>query len=357
MTHHLLSNKNFFAGPGKMPPSVLSRLRDEMTNYAGTGLSVMEWSHRSPPIEALLDRVLFKLRTLLHIPASSDVLLLQGGGTLQFHMVPMNLSVQSDPVDYLDTGYWAQKAIDAGRSLKRDVRVVAKSHTSIPSVVAVRPQAKYLHLCTNNTVMGTQWKKAPAVPVPVVADMSSDILSDAQDINAYDLVYAHAQKTVGTAGVTIVVLNERVRKQIPDGLPPFFDYRTHARAGSNYHTPPVFSIYVMDCMLDWIVNDIGGLAQLGELNARKAQALYQVLDRSSLYRCPVSPDSRSVMNVVFDITEPALATRFSEAARQHGFLGLDGHRSRGGFRASLYNAVTLEEVQSLCEFMQVFERG
>lgn len=338
-----------------MPVSVLKRIQDEMMDWQGTGLSVMEWSHRSEPIVTLLERVQAKLRRLLKLPASSGVLLLQGGGSLQFHMVPMNLSLPQDPVDYVDTGYWTRKAIDACRAMQRDVCVVAQDYTAIPREVKVRSQSKYLHLCTNNTVVGTQWKSAPNVDIALVADMSSDLLSGPQDINAYDLVYAHAQKTIGTAGVTVVVLNERIRDSIVTDVPPFFDYRVHAAAGSNFHTPPVFSIYVLDCMLDWLETEIGGLERMGEINQRKAEMLYELIDGSQLYASPVERESRSLMNVVFDIPDPTLAMRFSEAAKTQGFLGLDGHRSRGGFRASLYNAVTVDEVNCLADFMRYFE--
>lgn len=326
-------------------------------DYSGTGLSVMEWSHRSAPIVELLERVHAKLRRLLKLPDDSDVVLLQGGGSLQFHMVPMNLSQPGDPVDYIDTGYWTRKAIESCRSMGRDVYVVAQDHRAIPRDIQVRPEARYLHICSNNTVVGTQWSSPPVVDVPLVADMSSDILSGPQDINAYDLVYAHAQKTIGTAGVTIAVFNERIRRSIVNGVPPFFDYRVHAAAHSNFHTPPVFSIYVVDCMLDWLEKEVGGLQRMGEINHRKAALLYSALDQSSLYVAPVQKGSRSLMNVVFDLADAALSARFSEAAKARGFLGLDGHRSRGGFRASLYNAVTVEDVQALVAFMREFEKN
>lgn len=339
-----------------MPVSVLERIRRELMDYEGSGLSVMEWSHRSPQIVDLLARVQAKLRRLLNLPASSDVLLLQGGGTLQFHMVPMNLSSPHDPVDYIDTGYWTRKAIDACRAMTRDVCIVAEDQMAIPRDLKVRSQSKYLHICTNNTVEGTQWMSPPSVDIPLVADMSSDILSGPQDINGYDLVYAHAQKTIGTAGVTIVVFNERIRDSIVTDVPPFFDYRVHAAAGSNFHTPPVFSIHVVDCMLDWLETEIGGLERMGEINRRKAEILYDLIDASTLFVSPVARDSRSLMNVVFDIQDADLSKRFSDAAKEQGFLGLDGHRSRGGFRASLYNAVTADDVMCLAEFMRAFEK-
>lgn len=339
-----------------MPISVLQRIQAEMLDYRGSGMSVMEWSHRSKPIEELLERVHVKLRRLLRLPSTSDVVLLQGGGSLQFHMVPMNFSLPNDPVDYVDTGYWTRKAIAACQSMGRDVHIAAKSHTSIPSVLNVRSDAKYLHICTNNTVVGTQWKLAPEVALPIVADMSSDILSGPQDINRYDLVYAHAQKTIGTAGVTIVVLNERMRQSVVQGVPPFFDYRAHVAAGSNFHTPPVFAIYVVDCMLDWLEVEVGGLDRMGEINTEKARLLYDFIDGSTLFTSSVEKSARSQMNVVFDIEDIGVAKRFSDESHAEGFVGLEGHRTRGGYRASLYNAVTPEEVGTLVDFMRFFEQ-
>lgn len=339
-----------------MPVSVLQRIQSEMLDYQGSGLSVMEWSHRSQPIEDLLERVHSKLRRLLRLPATSDLVLLQGGGSLQFHMVPMNFSLPQDPVDYVDTGYWTRKAIQACLSMGRDVHIAAESQTSIPSNLDVRADSKYLHICTNNTVVGTQWHSSPEVDIPVVADMSSDILSCPQDINRYDLVYAHAQKTIGTAGVTIVVINERMRQCCVQDIPPFFDYRVHAAAGSNFHTPPVFAIYVVDCMLDWLELDIGGLQRMGEINAQKARLLYDFIDASTLFTSSVQKNARSLMNVVFDIENTSLSQRFSDEAKNNGFIGLEGHRSRGGYRASLYNAVTPEDVSALIDFMRFFEQ-
>lgn len=347
---------NFFAGPGKLPASVLARIRTELTNFQGTGMSVMEISHRAPPILELIDRVEQRLRRLLHLPSESAVLMMQGGGSLQFCLVPMNLSSPGDMVDYVETGYWAEKATNACRGMGRDVKVVARDYHAIPANIEVRPEARYLHICTNNTVVGTQWHLTPSVNIPIVADMSSDFLSRPQDISAFDLVYAHAQKTIGTAGVTVVILSEQALAKIPNGIPEFFDYRAHVRAKSNYHTPPVFSIYVMDCMLDWLEHEVGGLEAMGRLNQEKAGLLYALLDASDLYRCPASITSRSQMNLVFDIEDTKLAQQFSDKARQHGFVGLDGHRSRGGFRASLYNAVTLDDVRALTSFMKDFER-
>lgn len=339
-----------------MPTSVLARIRAEMYDYKGSGMSVMEISHRATPIVELIEQVENKIRQLLNLPTSSAVLLLQGGGSLQFCMAPMNLSSPGDAVDYVDTDYWTAKAIDAARSLGRDVHIAATNYNGIPSHLSIREHAKYLHICTNNTVMGTQWHALPSVDVQLVADMSSDFLSRQQDLSQCSLVYAHAQKTLGTSGVTVVIVSEQALANIPSGLPSFFDYRTHAKAKSNYHTPPVFAIYVMDCMLDWLEQEIGGLDSMAEINRQKAALLYDLLDNSRLFQSKVEKGSRSEMNVVFDIDDAQLALRFSETARQNQLIGLDGHRSRGGFRASLYNAVSVNDVEALVGFMKEFER-
>ncbi|MBM3163357.1 MAG: 3-phosphoserine/phosphohydroxythreonine transaminase [Chlorobi bacterium] len=347
---------NFYAGPGKLPGSVLERIRDELTDYRGTGLSVLEISHRASPVLELLERTEEKLRRLMGLAGDDAVLFLQGGGSLQFVMIPMNLSAPADAVDYADTGYWAAKALDAARSLGRDVHVAGRDHGAIPSALDIRSDTRYLHICTNNTVVGTQWQVMPESPVPLVADMSSDILSRNVDTGRFALMYAHAQKTIGTAGVTVVVVPRKTQEMIQSNLPPFFDYRTHAAAGSNYHTPPVFAVYVVECMLDWLEQEVGGLQVMEALNRKKAALLYETLDASALFHCPVPSDSRSMMNVVFDAVDPERVPVFCQEAREAGLLGLEGHRSRGGFRASLYNAVGLEDVEVLSGFIADFDR-
>ncbi len=347
---------NFYAGPTKLPASVIERISNELSDYEGTGMSVMEISHRAGPVIDLLERTQEKVQRLMGLTEDDTVLFLQGGGSLQFSMVPMNLSDKGDAVDYIDTGYWASKAIDTACQLGRDVHVAAKDHEAIPLSLDVRPEARYLHLCTNNTVMGTQWHTIPDATVPLVADMSSDILSRTIDAGRFALIYAHAQKTIGAAGVTMVIVPRKTQAILQPVLPSFFDYRTHVTAASNYHTPPVFAIYVVDCMLDWLEQEIGGLKEMEMLNKRKAALLYELLDTSMLFHCPVPSRSRSMMNVVFDAVDQKTVPVFSEQARNAGLLGLEGHRSRGGFRASIYNAVTLEDVAALTGFIADFER-
>ena len=351
--------RNFYAGPGALPPSVLRRIQAELYDYQGHGMSVMELSHRSPAVLELIDGTLAQLKRLLGLGPDHEVLLLQGGASLQFVMVPMNLSPPGGKVDYVESGYWAGKAAAEARRTGRDVAVAATSapdHRRVPGELVVRPDTNYLHLCTNNTVVGTQWHDIPRLEVPLVADMSSDILSREMDCTPIACLYAHAQKTLGPSGVTVVALRRDLLERIPAGLPAMLDYRTHLRHHSNYNTPPVFAIYVVRCVLDWLEHEIGGLAAMGALNQRKADLLYAALDRSALFHCPIEVASRSLMNVVFRLPDPALEARFVAEAAGHGLIGLGGHRSVGGCRASLYNAVPHEAVEELVAFMDDFER-
>ncbi len=317
----------------------------------------MEISHRAGPILGLIERTQNKFKKLLELDDEDQVLFLQGGGTLQFSMIPMNLSSEGDKVDYVDTGYWSQKAIDAAKDLDRDVGIAGTSYTGIPKNLNIRTDAKYLHLCSNNTVMGTQWFDFPKTDIPIVADMSSDLLSRTISAKDFGLIYAHAQKTIGAAGVTVVI----IPKKTVDILQPvnikFLDYKTHIQAQSNYHTPPVFSIYVVECMLDWLQEEIGGVKNMEKLNQKKSAMLYSFLDQSSLFDCPVDMQDRSMMNVVFDLKDEALYDTLNNKAFEKGIIGIQGHRSKGGFRASLYNAVTIEDVQALVDFLSDFEKS
>lgn len=346
---------NFYAGPGKIPKQVLERIEAELIDYQGLGLSIMEISHRAQPVLDLLERTSEKIHRMLELDDDHVVLFLQGGGTMQFHMVPINLSTNHDPIDYVNTGYWSEKAIDTAKALGRDVHIAGCSHTSIPKELQIRSHAKYLHLCSNNTVAGTQWKEFPATNVPVIADMSSDLLSQKIDANKFGIIYAHAQKTIGAAGATVVIVSKSLLEKHQYDIPEFFSYRTHIAAGSNYHTPPVFAIYTIDCMLDWLENEVGGIEAMEAMNHKKASHIYQWLDQSALFNCPIDMNSRSLMNIVFDSINEEIGKCFSMETEKEGFLGLIGHRKRGGFRASLYNAVSAEDVSELVRFMHDFE--
>jgi phosphoserine aminotransferase len=333
-----------------------------LLDFQGTGMSVLEISHRAGQIEVLLADTIGRTRRVLGLGDEFEVLLLQGGGSLQFSMIPMNFSVPGDPVDYVDTGYWAKKAIREPQIMGRDVAVIASSadkgysYVPPPAALLPRPEAKYLHLVTNNTVEGTQFHQLPRVGVPLIADMSSDLMSDAIDPTACDFMYAHAQKNIGIAGLTVVIVRKSLLASIPDDVPAILDYRTHASHRSNYHTPPTFAIYVTWLMLGWVADEIGGLARMGALNRRKAETLYAYLDSTQFYHCPVEPRSRSRLNVVFTLPSAALLGQFLAEAADAGLVGLAGHRSVGGCRASLFNGVTLEAVARLVDFMCHFER-
>jgi phosphoserine aminotransferase len=354
---------NFYAGPTALPGPVVERIRREFGNFQGTGMGVMEISHRAPEIEGLIADTGARVRRLLGVSDDFEVLLVQGGGSLQFSMIPLNFSAETDPVDYVDTGYWAQKSIGEARQMNRDVGIIASSadrgYRYVPPAaeIATRAGARYLHLVTNNTVEGTQFHELPQTGVPLIADMSSDLMSEPFDPRRYDMVYAHAQKNIGIAGVTLVVVRRRLLDGISGRIPTILDYRTHSRHQSNYHTPPTFAIYVTWLMLGWLEAEIGGLAAMGAINHRKAAALYDYLDETPFYRGLADRASRSAMNVTFTLPDQELLAQFLAAAKAAGIAGLAGHRSVGGCRASLFNGVTQDAVGRLIDFMHAFERA
>ncbi|MBE9068323.1 3-phosphoserine/phosphohydroxythreonine transaminase [Leptolyngbya cf. ectocarpi LEGE 11479] len=354
---------NFYPGPGALPLPVLKRIHTELFNFDGTGMSVMEISHRNPKIQFIIDDSVERIKRLMTLNDEFDVIFLQGGGSLQFLMVPMNFSEDGDYIDYIDTGYWAEKAIRAAKGLDRDLEIIASSadsyHTKVPNLakVQLREKTRYLHLCSNNTVVGTQFHDFPKFSVPVVVDMSSDFMSKSMDTTNLSCIYAHAQKNIGLSGVTVVLIRKEMLTQVSENLPEFLDYRTHIARRSNYHTPPCFSIYVMWHILRWIEEDMGGLNQLGEINQKKADLLYNFIDSCALFDCPVEKQSRSQMNVVFTLPSKDLEQQFIQAAAESGIVGVAGHRTKGGCRVSLYNGVTIEAVSSLTMFMEDFAQN
>lgn len=364
-TQHALDAKrvlNFNAGPGAIPLPVLERIREEILDYRGTGMSVMEMSHRSAVFEEILARAEKRLRRLVSIPEEYAVLFLQGGGSLQFAMVPMNLHLAGKPVDVLHTGMWTAKAI---AELKKSVhyRLAASTEEAKfmrvprPDEMRLAPDASYVYMCTNNTIEGTQWKGMPDTgDVPLVADMSSDIASRPIDVNQFGLIFAGAQKNLGPSGATVVVIRRDLAERADKFLPTILQYRTQIKEKSLYHTPPMFAIYVIDLVLEWLEGQ-GGVAGIQERNESKARTLYNAIDASKIYSCPVEKESRSPMNVVFRIAggDESLEKKFDQEAAGVGIVGVAGHRSVGGMRVSLYNAVTLEAVEALVKFMQDFE--
>jgi phosphoserine aminotransferase len=352
---------NFGAGPAALPLPALEQARSELMDWQGTGMSVMEISHRSPAYQELQGGVEQSLRRLLLIPESHAVLFLQGGASLQFAMVPMNLRRAGRSADYVLTGSWSKKAAAEARRLGA-VRVAGSTEQEafrrIPhqEELELDPTAEYLHFTSNNTIFGTQWQREPAPPeaVPLVADASSDLLSRPLRVERYGLIYAGAQKNLGPAGVTVVVVRRELLERAPQELPSILGYHTHAAHASLYNTPPTWAIYLLGKVGAW-VEGAGGVEAVGERNEQKAALLYQRLDRGGLYRGTAEPESRSRMNVTFRLADPDLEAAFLAEASAAGFVGLAGHRSVGGVRASLYNAVPHESVAALVDFMDDFE--
>jgi len=354
---------NFNAGPAAMPLPALEKMRDEMLDYGGTGMSVMELSHRSAEFEAINDKTEQSLRRLLAIPEDYAVVFLQGGASLQFAMVPMNFYAPGKPVDVLHTGAWTAKAIEELKKVA-ECRLAASGEAQkfsrLPkaSEISFDANASYVHICTNNTIEGTQWHSIPeAGSVPVVADMSSDIMSRPVDVKRFAMIFAGAQKNMGPSGVTVAIIRRDLAERGSDKIAKILQYRTFIKDRSLYNTPPTFGIYAMGLVLDWIETQ-GGLAGIEKRNEAKAKLLYDALDAGSYYKCPVEKDSRSRMNIVFRVAggDEAVEKKFAKEATAAGLVGIKGHRSVGGMRASLYNAVSIEAVEALVSFMRDFEK-
>jgi phosphoserine aminotransferase len=354
---------NFNAGPAALPLSVLERIGEELFDYRGSGMSVMEMSHRSKEFEEILERAERNLRRLIAIPDEYAVIFLQGGGSMQFSMVPANLYVAGKPVDVLHTGAWTSKAIselNKGTPYRLAGSSEAQKFMRIPrsGEIQLAPEASYVYMCTNNTIEGTQWHAMPETgALPLVADMSSDIASRPIDIGRFGLIFAGAQKNLGPSGVTIVIVRRDLAERADKNLPSLMQYRTQIREKSLYHTPPTFAVYVCGLVLEWIEAE-GGIGAIERRNEAKAKLLYDAMDASSLYSCPVEKDSRSRMNIVFRVAGGDAETekRFVAEAAKACMVGVAGHRSVGGMRVSLYNAVTVETVEALLSFMREFER-
>jgi len=353
---------NFSGGPATLPLAVLEKVRDELLDYRGTGMSVMEMSHRSPEYEEINSRAEQLLRRLMAIPEEYAVIFLQGGGSMQFTMMPLNLHLDGKPVDVLHTGMWTAKAI---AELKKSApyRIAATSEpekfTRVPRVneIDLASDASYVYMCSNNTIEGTQWRTMPRTgDVPLVADMSSDILSRQMNVRQFGAIFAGAQKNLGQSGATVVIIRKDLAERADPKLPSLLQYRTEIKEHSLFHTPPTFAVYVLCLMLEWLEGE-GGAGALERRNEAKAKLLYEAIDSSSLYKCPVEQESRSRMNVVFRLADgdEELESRFAKEAATEGIVGIVGHRSVGGMRVSLYNAVTIESVEALVGFMKHFE--
>jgi phosphoserine aminotransferase len=354
---------NFNAGPGALPLPVLERMRDELLDYHGVGMSVMEISHRSPQFEAINDKAEQSLRRMLGIPEEYAVLFLQGGASLQFAMAPLNFYVPGKPVDVLHTGTWTAKAIEELKKVaacRLAASTEAEKFARLPrkDEISLAPDASYVHICTNNTIEGTEWSELPATGgVPLVADMSSDILSRPVDVPRFGLIFAGAQKNLGPSGITVVIVRRDWAERANDKIAKILQYRTHSKERSLYNTPPTFAVYAVGLVLEWVEAQ-GGIPSIEKSNVAKSTLLYSTIDASGYYHCPVENESRSRMNVVFRVAggNEEIEKKFVKEAEAAGLAGVKGHRSVGGMRASLYNAVTLEAVEALTGFMREFER-
>ncbi len=353
---------NFSAGPSMLPEEVLKQAAEEMLDYHGCGESVMEMSHRSATFQQIIDEAEQDLRTLLSIPDNYKVLFLQGGGTLQFSMVPLNLLNGSGKADYIVTGTWAKKAAQEAEKFG-DIKVVASSEADTftyipkPKREEFREDADYVYICYNNTIYGTHYNEIPDVgDLTMVADMSSCILSEEIDVSKFGLIFAGAQKNVAPAGMTIVIIREDLIGRAKADCPISLDYAIHADKGSMYNTPPCYTIYVAGLVFKHILKN-GGIAPLHEKDVAKADKLYGYLDASDFYKAPVAKEDRSLMNVVFVTGDKDLDKAFVAEAREQGLHNLGGHRSIGGMRASIYNAMPMEGVDQLIAFMEDFAKA
>jgi phosphoserine aminotransferase len=355
---------NFNAGPAALPLSVLERIREELLDYRGTGMSVMEMSHRSAEYEAINAGAEQNLRKLLAIPDDYAVIFVQGGGSMQFTMAPMNLGLPGKPIDVLHTGTWTAKAIG---ELKKGIlhhiaaSTEAEKFTRLPrpEEIKLSTDPSYTHMCTNNTIEGTQWHSVPHSVAPIVADMSSDIASRPIDVSKYGLIFAGAQKNLGPSGVTVVIVRKDLAERADKNLPTVLQYRTQIKEKSLYNTPPTMAVYILGLVTEWIAAE-GGIPGIQKRNEAKAKLLYDTLDHSGgYYHCPVEKASRSLMNVVFRVGggDEAVEKEFGKQATAAGLIGTPGHRSVGGMRISLYNAVGLDAVEALTSFMKEFQRA
>jgi phosphoserine aminotransferase len=347
---------NFNAGPSIMPKEVFEEASRAILNFNDTGLSILEIGHRTALFQEVMDEALATARELMKLDSEHEILFLHGGASTQFFQIPMNLLNEQEVAAYLDGGVWGKKAIREAK-LYGHVEVVASSkdrnYSYIPKGYDIPPTAAYFHYTTNNTIEGTQMHAIPETTVPLVADMSSDILSRVMDFNRFGLIYAGAQKNIGAAGVNMVVIRKDILGKVTRPLPTMMDYREHIAAGSLLNTPPVFAIYVCMLTLRWLKR-LGGVPAIEAINNKKAGLLYGTLDKLPVFRPTVAKEDRSKMNVVFVMDDPALEQDFLSLCKANGMIGLKGHRSVGGFRVSLYNALPLASVQVLTELMNDF---
>jgi len=352
---------NFNAGPAALPLSVLEEIKDSFLNFNESGMSIVEISHRSKWFDNVINDAVERTKRLLNLDEKYHVLFIQGGASMQFCMIPMNFLQDGKTADYVNTGTWSTKAIKEAQILGKQVKVVASSEDKgfsyIPQGIKFNNDAVYAHITSNNTIKGTQWKTFPDTNgLPIISDMSSDIMCRPLDVEKFGLIYAGAQKNIGPAGLCMVIIRDDMLSMVPDGLPSMLKYTTYASKNSMYNTPPCFAIYTVQLVMKWLEETIGGLEKMEEINIRKAQLLYNSLDSGGFYKGTAATDSRSIMNVTFRLPDEDLEKRFIQEAIENGFGGLKGHRSVGGCRASIYNATSIEAVEALVDFMKTFEQ-
>lgn len=361
MSETLNRAHNFNAGPAGLPLEVMQQAQAELLDYKGTGMSIVEMSHRSKEFEAMINEAEADMRELLNIPANYKVIFMQGGASLQFSMIPMNFRAPGASADYIVTGAWSKKAIQEAQKLgavRTAADTKASNYNTVPEKFDLDPQAAYLYFCANETIHGVEFFKEPEPPagVPLVCDASSDFMSRPIDITKYAYLYAGAQKNVGPAGVVIGILREDMLERVPENMPVMLDYKVQATEKSLYNTPPCFSIYMVGLVMKWI-KKMGGLAGIEARNKAKADLLYATIDTSGgFYKGHAQPESRSRMNVTFRLPSEELEEAFAKEAKKLNMIGLKGHRSVGGLRASIYNAVELSDVEVLVQFMQDFQK-
>ena len=352
---------NFNPGPAALPLDVLEEIQENFLNFSGSGMSITEISHRSQQFDNVINDAVARTKRLLSLGDNFQVLFLQGGASMQFCMIPMNFLSANKSADYVDTGTWSTKAIKEAEIQNKSIDVVAssgdKNYSYIPKNISFNNGAAFVHITSNNTIKGTQWADFPDTDgVPIISDMSSDIMSKPLDVAKFGMIYAGAQKNVGPAGVCLVIIRKEMLDLIPDSVPTMFKYSTYAAKNSLYNTPPCFAVYTVDLVLKWLEETVGGLEKMAALNRKKAQLLYDLIDAGDFYRATAQDDSRSLMNVIFRLPDEDLEKQFVQEALENGIGGLKGHRSVGGCRASIYNAVTIEAVEALVDFMKTFEK-
>jgi len=349
---------NYSAGPCVLPKSVMEKAAESVINYNNTGLSIIEMSHRSKDFIDVMDRAVALVKELLNVPEGYEVLFLQGGASMQFYMTALNFLPQDGKAAYINTGTWSSKAIKEAKLLGEVVEIASskdKNFNYIPKDYSVPSDVAYLHYTTNNTIFGTQFKHVPETNASLICDMSSDIMSQEIDVSKYDLIYAGAQKNIGPAGATVVIVKKDALGKSGRVLPSMMDYEIHINSESMYNTPPCFSIYTAMLTMEW-VKELGGVKAMAERNKAKAELLYNEIDRNPLFKGTAAVEDRSLMNPTFVMNDDSLSADFLQKSIDAGISGIKGHRSVGGFRASMYNALELENVQALVDVMQEFER-